>query len=81
MITGSPTLGGSDESATDAATTAAVVARPTPCVPPVVRRPTWQPIVTMTYPRQKGLTSPMIASSMYRPSMIEDQYKLDATRS
>ena len=45
--------------ATDAATTALVVDRPTPCVPPDVRRPTWQPIVTMTMPRKNGLMMPM----------------------
>ena len=67
--------------ATDDATTALVVARPTPCVPPLVRNPTWQPIVTMTYPRQNGLIMPIHASSRYSPSMTEVQYTLDATRS
>ena len=67
--------------ATDEATTALVVARPTPWVPPLVRRPTWHPMVTMTNPRKNGLISPIQASSMNRPSMIEVQYKLEATRS
>src|SRR4030095_14144398 len=67
--------------ATDAATTALVVDRPTPWVPPVVRRPTWQPIVTITNPRQNGLISPIQASSRYSPLRIDDQYTLDTTRS
>src|SRR5262245_17576787 len=49
--------------ATDAATTDCVVARPTPCVPPCARRPTWHPMLTMTYPRQNGLMIPIHASS------------------
>src|SRR5690349_17800052 len=37
--------------ATDPMTTALVVARPTPWVPPLVRRPTTHPMLTMTKPR------------------------------
>src|SRR6185503_19218945 len=66
--------------ATDAATTALVVARPTPCVPPRVRRPTWQPMLTMTKPRKNGLISPIHGSCQYRPSSTEVQYTLDSTR-
>ena len=43
---------------TEAATTALVVARPTPWVPPRVRSPTWQPMLTMTKPRKNGLIEP-----------------------
>src|SRR5687768_1799955 len=48
----------------DAATTALVVARPTPWVPPLVRRPTWQPMVTITKPKKNGLMIPIHTSWM-----------------
>ena len=41
--------------ATELATTGSLVALPTPCVPPVVRSPTWQPIVTMREPEEDRL--------------------------
>ena len=44
----------STSTVTDAATTAFVVARPTPCVPPFVRSPTWHPMLTMANPRKNG---------------------------
>ena len=53
--------------ATELATTALVVARPTPWVPPRVRNPTWQPILTIAKPRKNGLMSPIHTSCMYRP--------------
>ena len=46
------------------ATTELVVARPTPCVPPRVRSPTWQPIDTSANPRNTGLTMAIQTSSM-----------------
>ncbi len=52
---------------TELATTALVVERPTPCVPPVVRRPTWQPMLTMVKPRKNGLISPIHTSWMKSP--------------
>ena len=50
--------------ATDAATTAFVVARPTPCVPPRVRSPTWQPMLAIVNPMKNGLISPIHTSWM-----------------
>src|SRR5919107_4781675 len=67
--------------ATELATTALVVDRPTPWVPPRVRRPTWQPMLTITNPRKNGLISPIQGSCGYRPSSTDVQYTLDATRS
>src|SRR3954469_22623032 len=50
--------------ATDAATTALVVARPTPCVPPRVRMPTWQPMLAIVKPMKNGLIRPIHTSCM-----------------
>ena len=58
---------------TDEATTALVVARPTPWVPPEVRKPTWQPMVTITNPRKNGLMMPIQTSWINRPSTTELQ--------
>src|SRR5688572_2222129 len=66
---------------TEAATTALVVARPTPCVPPLVRKPTWQPMVTITKPRKNGLMMPIQTSWMNSPSTTEFQYTPEETRS
>ena len=63
---------------TDAATTALVVARPTPCVPPDVRRPTWQPMVTMTKPRKNGLIEPH--PDVLREQALDDRGPVDARR-
>ena len=59
--------------ATDPATTDIVVDLPTPAVPPVVRRPTWQAIVTITKPNTNGFASPIHTSCMYRPFTTDDQ--------
>src|SRR5690606_32075230 len=64
---------------TDAATTALVVARPTPCVPPVDRRPTWQAMVTIAKPRKNGLMRPIQTSWMKRPRTTEFQKTERAT--
>ena len=65
--------------ATDPATTETVVDLPTPAVPPVVRSPTWQAIVTMRKPKTNGFDSPIHTSCMYRPFVIDDQYKPEFT--
>src|SRR5262249_10588817 len=65
--------------ATDPATTDTVVALPTPCVPPVVRSPTWQAMVTIRKPNTTGLMSPIQMSCMYRPFSTDDQYRPLAT--
>ena len=44
--------------ATELATTALVVARPTPWVPPRVRRPTWQPMLTIVEAEEERLDEP-----------------------
>ena len=44
--------------AIEATTTARVVERPTPTVPPAVARPTWQPIMPITQPNTKVLATP-----------------------
>ena len=54
--------------ATDAATTAFVVARPTPWVPPRVRMPTWQPMLAIVKPMKNGLMRPIQTSWMYSPA-------------
>src|SRR4029077_4340793 len=48
--------------ATDPVTTATVVASPTPWVPPLVRSPTWQAVVTITKPSTNGLINPIQTS-------------------
>src|SRR6185312_11325601 len=67
--------------ATDAATTALVVARPTPWVPPRVRIPTWQPMLAIVNPMKNGLISPIQTSCTYNPATTLFQYTLDATLS
>ncbi len=38
-------------------TTAWVVVLPTPAVPPLVRKPTWHPVIDIMKPKTMGLTS------------------------
>src|SRR5262249_23687861 len=50
---------------TVATTIACVVDRPTPCVPPVVRRPKKQPTSETTTPNPNGFTSPCVPSTYH----------------
>ena len=62
--------------ATEALTTAFVVARPTPCVPPLARSPTWHPMLTSVNPSTTGLMKPIQRSSTTRPATTLFQYTL-----
>ena len=68
--------------ATDEATTALVVARPTPCVPPLVRKTDMATDGDDGEAEAERLdqSHPDVVA-WYSPSMTEDQYRLPATRS
>src|SRR5688500_16335661 len=55
----------------DDRTTALMVDRPTPTVPPVVDRPLWQDMPPITIPKKKGLIIPPIRSLDVIPFLTE----------
>ena len=63
----------------DAMTTARVVERPTPTVPPSVLRPWRHAIVPMINENTIGLTRPPIKSSVVMPSRTAEMKTLDET--
>src|SRR6266404_5433389 len=58
----------------DEITTALVVARPTPCVPPVVRIPKEQPTSAITIPKMNGFSNPCDTSTHFSACQAEVQY-------
>ena len=63
----------------EAMTTARVVERPTPTVPPPVLRPCRHEIAPMISEKTMGLTMPPIISSVVIPSRTEEMKTLDET--
>src|SRR5687767_12773202 len=55
----------------DAITTASVVERPTPTVPPVVVKPLWHATLPMIRPKNSGLMRPLTRSEVEIPPLTE----------